>query len=802
MQQVLAQHGLGSDPVVPGPRPATLLGRLQDDILHNRPPAAGTGGSTADRSVQIHVCHGPRRQVEVLRDAVLHALAADSTLEPRDVVVMTPDLTTFAPLIEAAFPRGGAPGGIPDLRVRITDRAPAATNPLVRFAAGVLDLADGRLEGAAVRDLVTRPLVQRRFGFEVDTAGLIDEVIAGANIAWGVDGAHRQEWGAGTDAGRTWARGLDRAVAGVFYSDSAVHVVGDTVPLEGVEGQESRPVAILAALLDRITAIRGLLGNPLPMSRWAGALEVCVRMLASPDWNEEWQWDQLRRLLSESFPAPAGADPEIGVAEARSVLARWVDDRPSPLHFNTGDVTVCTLVPMRSVPYRVVCLLGMDDQRFPRGSRDDGDDLLVGDELVGDHDRGAEDRQLLLDAVLAAGDHLIVTYSGHDELTNADYPPATPIAELRDTLTRMLGGAVPGLVTEHPLQSFSERNFTPGVLGVSGPWGYDPMQYAGAVARRGDRAATPPPLEWPAPDEEAPVTLDALIRFFENPARQFLRHRLRLTVPDLGEAPDDNLPADLAPLQRWAVTDRLLTGLAGGHGIDELAQRERHSDALPPGMLGEDDLERSVETATALWEAARQRGYEPGAMRPVAGTVSAARREVEGSVPADVAGGRLITVSASTIRAKHRLRSYVELLFVTAVMPETEWSSILVGRVGRNTRVVTCGPLKGGPEERRADALGRLGTLVEMYTDGLRRPLTLPCETGFTWQRSRQGDGTNAIRDAEDAFSGKFGESLDLYFRLVTPSVTTFAELRDDRFDADTARLWLPLIHLSREVQK
>ena len=142
-----------------------MLTQLQADIEANRPPTA----ATADRSVQIHVAHGARRQVEITRDAILHALKADPTLQPRDIAIMTPDLATFAPLLEAAFPTDS--DDLPDLRLRIADRSPAAVNPLVRFAATVLDLADSRLEAERIRELVTRPVVQQRFGFDLDTAG-------------------------------------------------------------------------------------------------------------------------------------------------------------------------------------------------------------------------------------------------------------------------------------------------------------------------------------------------------------------------------------------------------------------------------------------------------------------------------------------------------------------------------------------------------------------------------------------------------------------------------------------------------
>ena len=156
-----------------------------------------------------------------------------------------------------------------------------------------------------MRELVARRVVQQRFGFDADTAGDIDELIADTRVAWGFDADDRDRWGAGRDEGRTWRRGLDRALTGVFYADSAARVVRDTVPLDGVEGQDGRPVGLLAALLDRIVAIRDRFAAPMPISHWSAALNESVRMLAAPGWDEEWQWDQLERLLAEAFPLPA-----------------------------------------------------------------------------------------------------------------------------------------------------------------------------------------------------------------------------------------------------------------------------------------------------------------------------------------------------------------------------------------------------------------------------------------------------------------------------------------------------------------
>ncbi len=245
---------------------------------------------------------------------------------------MTPDLGTFAPLLEAAFPQGDHDDadGVPDLRLRIADRSPAAVNPLVRFAATVLEIADSRLEASIIRELVTRPVVQQRFGFDLDTAAAITGIINDGHISWGLDADDRTRWGAGHRAERTWSRGLDRALAGVFYSDDPVRVIADnTVPLDGIEGQEAIPVGLLVAIIDRIVAIRELLSHPLPSSQWAKAIANSVRLLAKPAWDDEWQYGQLERLLDETFPA-TDPDPRLTLAEARQAVAGWSRDQAEP----------------------------------------------------------------------------------------------------------------------------------------------------------------------------------------------------------------------------------------------------------------------------------------------------------------------------------------------------------------------------------------------------------------------------------------------------------------------------------------
>ena len=811
LQVVIAK---GADGMLPPPQmgqeattsnKGSLLSLMQDDIRANRGPMHA-GSDPDDRSIQIHACHGAQRQVEVLRDAILHVLTADPTLEPRDIVIMTPDLETYAPLIEAAFPASnGGDGSLPDLRVRIADRAPTGTNPLIRLAGTVVDLAASRLGTGVITQLVGLPEVQRRFGIGDDTASDMANLIDDANIRWGLDGDHRERSGAGARDEHTWSRGLDRILTGVFFDDDPIRIEGGIAPLTHVEGQVAGAAGGVALLVERLAAVAELLGTPDSASRWAEKILLAVRLLAEPPWGDEWQWGQLERLLEETFPAETAGtpDPVISLDEAAVLIAPWTEDRPGILHHRTGDITVCTLAPMRSVPYRVVCLLGMEHDRFPRSSRNDGDDLLIDDEVVGDPDRSAQDRQLLLDAVMAAGDHLVITYTGHDPLTNAKYPPAVPVAELEETVAAMIGDdAAAEIRTDHPLQPFSPKVFTEGELGVSGPWGFDPIQHAGAVAlseRTADNVATGA-LVLDAVTVETP-TLHRLVSYLKAPSKTFLRNSLGMFIPDMSDPPDDELPTGLNGLERWSVADRLLAGIRHGYDAERLIAHERAADAVPAGDLATASLAEALDLAQRIQKVAGDRGCMPGSAVPITGAVTVDGEAITGSVLADPEAVRICDVGPSRGKPGRRIALYAQIVFLTALDPERAWHGILVGKGEKETvLVVTIGPLGEDTEERSAEAERRLSELVDLYREGMVDPLPIFTETSFVWKTTEARKRTfETAKKWEPNWKGEGGEREEPAHRLLFDGLSTVADLVSSEFPRYADRLWAPILDVSDE---
>ncbi len=608
MQLVLGGTAPGDVEEVLGP-PArqTLLRRIQDDIRADLAPG-GSGERSRpalepdDDSIRVHSCHGRGRQVEVLRDAILHLLEDDPTLEPRDVIVLCPDIENFAPLIQATFGAhdvndrtGSLPG---TLEIRLADRSLRQTNPVMGVLAEVLDLATARMSATEVLDLAGREPVRRRFQFGDEDLFRLEEWVEEACVRWGFDAEHRRAFKLEGIESNTWRSGLDRILLGVAMADERQRLFHHALPLDDVDSTDIELAGRLAEFLDRLRAAVDTLSGAATVDVWAGRLADISQSLTATALRDAWQRAQLKSLLDElvsEATTDAGLSPvELSCDDVRSIVSDRLKGQPTRANFCTGHLTVCTLVPMRSIPHRVVCLLGLDDGSFPRHVERDGDDLTARTPRVGDRDVRSEDRQLLLDALLAARDHLVVTYSGRDERSNLPRPPAVPVGELLDvidhTVTLDGGTARDVVVLAHPLQPFDARNYEPGALIRDGVWSFDALHLAGARAAQHPRRGALPFLGQPLPPRaNDQVGLDLIERFLRHPVRAFLREQLKVSLRDKTRDFEDAIPLELDPLEQWKIADRVLVArLSGAREQDceavELARRR--VAAGPPRQPG------------------------------------------------------------------------------------------------------------------------------------------------------------------------------------------------------------------------
>jgi exodeoxyribonuclease V gamma subunit len=452
------------------------------------------------------------------------------------------------------------------------------------------------------------------------------------------------------------------------------------------------------------------------------------------------------------------------------------------------------MVPMRSVPHRVVCLLGLDDGGFPRSGLTDGDDVLARRPVTGERDVRSEDRQLLLDAVLATTDALVVTYTGADEHSGQTRPPAVPLGELLDALDVTTEAPVRDRVlVRHPLQRFDQRNLEPGRLGSPRPFSFDPTALVAARAAVGPRPSRPEFLSAPLaipPHED--VALADLLTFFRDPVRGFFG-ALDVTLPWEVHGVSDEMPVEIDPLEKWSVGDRMLRDMLAGTHPDAALQAEWRRGTLPPGRLG-------WRAGTQLRDAAKQL-----ALRAITSRRGAPEtfdvdvdlgggRRLTGTVPG-VTGFRLVSVGFSRLDGK-------QLLALSAHDEDRSWTAVVIGRRARGDDPAARLFRPVGP-----DAGALLADLVAVHDAGRREPLPLPLRTSFAWTEacrtgadpvaaaerrwlSRSYDGENAA----PAHVRVWGADAPLRVLLEPPRPGEERPGEQTRLGAYAARVWEPML--------
>jgi exodeoxyribonuclease V gamma subunit len=725
---------LAPAPELPAPaRTANLLGWLIEDLFNDRVPSRRLL-EPSDRSVQVHFSHGPARQVEVLREVLAGLYAADPSLEPRHIAVLTPDVDGFGPLLDAAFaPQPGVLGHpAQQFRLRLADRTLAQVNPLVGLLLELLRMPDSRLESTTLLEFCANEPIATKFGFTPDARERLGELVEASGIRWGLNATQRSEYGLGGLAHNTWQAGLQRMLLGVTMSEQELVAVGTVLPLDDIDSSDVQLVGGLTELIGRLSRWLAEIAEPATLGEWVQRCRdglAALTLLASA---QEWQLGDLLAGLSRLAETAEGAGGgRIGrhaaltaiEAEFRTSLARGA--------FGNGSTVVAGLNSLRNVPHRVIVLLGWDADRYPRSSRRHGDDLLGANPPVGTPSGSLSDRQALLDAINAAQEQLIVICRGRSESTNEEVPPATPIAEFLDALDDSAATAdgLPAgkaVSVQHPLQPFAAEYFTPG----SGKASVDPLAYRAARAWLGARNHPAPARDrfhldpLPAPDLGQGVNLDELTDFFRHPARALLKTRAGLS---LGEDRDsgDEIPIEPDGLDRWQIGNRVLRRLQDGLEPDLVERAEWLRGQVPPFELGRQvmggilkDARRTLTNAP-LPGAAQHHDLNLQIPVPGIGEVALVGRVATRE-------NTLWQVEYSSLQPRQKITAWLRLLALAAAVPG-QWDARVIGK-GYRVRYASPAP---------AQALELLGRYLAIYSMGLSRPLPALPRLTAEWANCR-----------------------------------------------------------------
>jgi exodeoxyribonuclease V gamma subunit len=783
------------------PAVETLLGRLQHDIFALRPlPAPGERTRIAvDDSLQVHLCHSPARECQVLRDQLLAMLEADPDLQPEQILVMVPEISRYAPYIEAVFDRDRERDrllGAPFIPWNLSDISVADEHPLVVVFLQLLALPDSRFSQSEVLSYLDVPELAAHFGLDAASVAQIRLWLAQANLRWGLGAEHKQRLGLPGVQENTWAQAEQRLFGG--YALGETDLFEGIAPIGGVEGTGAEALGKFWRLFSKLSETAERLSTPRSAADWQRCISGLLADFFGERDDDDGRLQKIRDALSELATQAGGLDEPLHPALLRSWLQQRLGAETRHGRYFSGGVTFCGMRPLRSLPFKVICVLGLQDQAFPRRDRPAEFDLMRSSWRPGDPRKADEDRYLFLETLLCARQRLYLSYVGRDIRRNSERQPSVLLRELLDTIDQYylpaagpFSGQPSGpddaddaddterlsarLVRVHPLQPFSARHY------VGAERSYD-RDWCG-VARAMRETPMPPdrlppdrsPSGWsdaalpPAPEQMRDVTLAQLERFLAHPIRYFVNSRLQLYLREQEPEPDEE-PFGLDALQRFGLRQQLVEGRLQGREPDE---RQLSAEGrLPHGAFaGLAVQQQRAEVSPLIQQLAPYSGLQPEqiavdltfATDPDSGPCS-----LSGQLGGIYPGLGLLRWKPAAIKGADLLRLWLAHLAWCAAGEPGEKCSALYGL---DERFVIRAQL--APSEARA----ALSELLGRYWQGIHRPLLLLPRASFAYaescHRGGRGDPMNAARTGwtGNSFNDIPGDQDDAYVQLVMRGV-------------------------------
>lgn len=552
----------------------SLLQQVKAAILHfehHRPLTLSEG----DRSIQFHACHSKMREVEVLHNQLLAQLEQDPSLTPKDIIVMSPDIDSYAPYIDAVFSRYD----YSDRRYipfALSDQKISRIDPIIAGFLRLLALPETPCSAEEVLDLLNIQAVRAQYQLSETALATLRDWIQAVGIRFGLRQAN-PTW----QNYNSWENGLNRLLLGT--SLKAEHGTWQSlVAFDESYGLSAELVGVLANLLEKLTAWQQLAQCPQPISVWQSALH----QLRDSLFLEEAESSDSLLALSQAIEAiceeitAAHFDEPIALNVLAQRFSAHFTEQRHHVNFLVGKVNFCTLLPMRAIPFKVVCMLGMNEGEFPRQPMRNSFDLMQYAPQKGDRSKRDDDRYLFLEALLSAEQTLYISYIGQSLTSNQPKLPSILVTQLRDYLSNGLGGeaAVEPLSQRHPMTPFSPANFDGDYPAYDEAWlqatevTHAEMPFLCPLPRE--------PQEWPTQVSEA-----QLVNYLQDPYRFFFHTHLGVKFEREDARVEESERFSLSGLDSYHFYEQLLPLTAE----EEAAyfERAKLAGALPACHFGE-----------------------------------------------------------------------------------------------------------------------------------------------------------------------------------------------------------------------
>ncbi len=778
----------------PGSR--SLLSSVQRDVLHLREGGredVERGGKTPlprDRSIEVFSCHSPMREVEVLHDHLLELFEKDGELRPGDILVMTPDIETYAPFVQAVF--GSPESSRQRIPFSISDRSMRGESNLLHFFLSILELPQGRFSAPQVLDILQFQPVQARFGIRERDMDTLFRWVEDTLIRWGWDQEDRRRWSGSEEAQNSWRAGLDRLLLGYALPGEGLHLFCGILPYDELEGSETLLLGKFLDFLETLRAFLLALRERRTLGQWAQILRDFVDGFFLQDQESIGELQVLRGLLDNlrEVERVSAFEKAVDISSLRWHLSRHVEKGTFGRGFMTGGVTFCSMLPMRSIPFKVICLMGMDVNAYPRPMKNTEFDLMVKFPRKGDRSPRNDDRYLFLETLLSARDKLMISYTGQSLQDNSPIPPSVLVSELLQYVSRGLKCEPEDLVTRHRLRSFSPEYFR----GSEVLFSYSQPGCEAARQSVSQKELRPPFVSsvLPAPSPEwKQVSLNDLRSFFVNPSRFFLQRRLGIFLQEESAALSETEPFQLEGLGRYQLEQSLLEKRLENISWDRLKPSVKASGVLPHGRVGECVLENCVQGVEHFLGVVKPY-MEGGELESLEIDLSLDDFQLQGRLTR-IYGAGVLHHRPAVIKAKDLLGLWLDHLVLNLMRPaDYPDRSVLVGLEKGREQLVQMHPPDNAPLF--------LEDLLKIYWEGLSRPLLFFPESAreYALKMAEESERGKALHAAGRMWSNEWkgsGESKDPYVRMCFENAEP---LMEEEFGSLALRVFRPLLRCSQ----
>jgi exodeoxyribonuclease V gamma subunit len=586
-----------------------LLSILQYNILTLEPPAPHLNGKI-HHNIQFHSCYNPMREVEVLYDNLLNIIET-AKVAPRDILVVTPDIGKYAPFIKAVF-ETPEKQNIPNSALKyiphsLADKTMSSESPVFKAFIGILEISKNRYAATEVMDILDTDGVREKFKLGRAEISALRTWLSDCRISWGMDAEYRKSIDLPVFGEGSWRDGLNRLLLGFalgteendesFKTQDKSAKEGNRIfPYDKVEEGDAIVLGRLAEFADKIFETGPQLSTERNLSEWGDFLSSLIETFIESRSDNKKQLLMLKRYVDKlkKLQDTCGYDEKLPLDVVKSYLVENFEQEKTEGGFMSRGVTFCELLPMRSIPFKVICMLGMNDNDFPRQTKRPGFDLTLGDYRKCDRELRYEDKYLFLEAVLSAREYLYVSYTGMSMDDNKKLPPSVLVSDLRDYLINKFNCSEKDIFTEHPLQAFSYRNYLRGVTPKIFSYSKNNYEAAAELLKSGDRKSLhvfwPCGLKIPLTEESQLLRLETLKSFFRNPPEHFLKNRLNLRLEGDDDAQlDEKELFELKHLDTYKINQDIIAARISKDKSTPLSDFEVggnfHKDLKAQGLL-------------------------------------------------------------------------------------------------------------------------------------------------------------------------------------------------------------------------